>query len=301
MKDARVEVSPVPLARSRRSTTIGDYVELTKPRLNLLVVVTSAGGFYLASPGAPSFLPMAAASLGTALVAGGAAVLNQVAERDTDRLMDRTRGRPLPSGRVSPEDARIFGLALAGAGLAILGSATNLLAAILALATIVIYLAVYTPLKRRSPLSTLVGAVPGALPALIGWTAARGAATVGGWTLFGIVFLWQVPHFMAIAWMYRDDYRKARFPMLPVVEPEGHRAARQAVLYAIALVPVSLTPTVTGIAGVMYLWTALILGLALVGFAIRFASLRSDSAARQLFFASITYLPLIWAAMMVDH
>jgi protoheme IX farnesyltransferase len=202
---------------------------------------------------------------------------------------------------VSPEDARIFGLALAGAGLAILGSATNLLAAILALATIVIYLAVYTPLKRRSPLSTLVGAVPGALPALIGWTAARGAATVGGWTLFGIVFLWQVPHFMAIAWMYRDDYRKARFPMLPVVEPEGHRVARQAVLYAIALVPVSLTPTVTGIAGVMYLWTALILGVALVGFAIRFASLRSDSAARQLFFASITYLPLIWAAMMIDH
>ena len=300
MKDARADVAPVPLAASRRST-IGDYVELTKPRLNLLVVVTSAGGFYLASPGTPSFLPMAAASVGTALVAGGAAVMNQVAERDTDALMERTRGRPLPSGRVSPEDAKMFGLALAGAGLAVLGSATNLLAALLALATLIIYLVVYTPLKRRSPLSTLVGAVPGALPALIGWTAARGAASAGGWALFAIVFLWQIPHFMAISWMYRDDYRKARFPMLPVLEPEGRRTARQAVLYASALVPVSLTPTLIGVTGYVYLWIALIFGIALVGLAVRFASMRSDAAARQLFFGSITYLPLIWAAMMMDH
>lgn len=301
MKDARAEVAPVPLAASRRSTTAGDYIELAKPRLNLLVVVTSAGAFYLAGDGTPSLLSMAAASAGTALVAGGAAVLNQVAERDTDALMDRTRSRPLPSGRVAPEDAKIFGIAIAAAGLVVLGSATNLLAALLALATLTIYLMVYTPLKRHSPLSTLVGAVPGALPALIGWTAARGTPSAGGWALFAIVFLWQIPHFMAIAWMYRDDYRKARFPMLPVLEPEGRRTARQAVLYASVLVPVSLVPTFLGVAGLIYLWVALILGVALLGLAVRFASMRSDAAARQLFFGSITYLPLIWAAMMVDH
>lgn len=301
MKNVRADVAPVRLAASRRATTIGDYIELTKPRLNLLVVVTSAGGFYLASSGAPALLAMAAASFGTALVAGGAAVLNQVAERDTDALMDRTRTRPLPSGRIAAEEARIFGLAIAGAGLAVLGSATNALAALLALVTIVIYLAVYTPLKRRSPVATLVGALPGALPALIGWTAARGQATIGGWTLFAIVFLWQIPHFMAIAWMYRDDYGKARFPMLPVLEPEGRRAGFQAVVYAVALVPVSLTPAFVGVTGNAYLWIALILGVGLAALAVRFAVQRSDARARQLFFGSITYLPLIWAAMMIDH
>jgi protoheme IX farnesyltransferase len=301
VKNVRADVAPVRLAASRRATTIGDYIELTKPRLNLLVVVTSAGGFYLASSGAPALLAMAAASFGTALVAGGAAVLNQVAERDTDALMDRTRTRPLPSGRIAAEEARIFGLAIAGAGLAVLGSATNALAALLALVTIVIYLAVYTPLKRRSPVATLVGALPGALPALIGWTAARGQATIGGWTLFAIVFLWQIPHFMAIAWMYRDDYGKARFPMLPVLEPEGRRAGFQAVVYAVALVPVSLTPAFVGVTGNAYLWIALILGVGLAALAVRFAVQRSDARARQLFFGSITYLPLIWAAMMIDH
>jgi protoheme IX farnesyltransferase len=302
MKDARAAIAPVPLAAAPRSSAaIADYVELAKPRLNLLVVVTSAGGFYLGAGGIPSLFPLVAASVGTALVAGGASALNQVYERDTDALMDRTRSRPLPAGRVAPEDARTFGVSLSVIGLGILGSATNVLAALLALATLIVYLAVYTPLKRRSPMATLVGAVPGALPPLIGWTAGRGAPTLEGWVLFAIVFLWQIPHFMAIAWIYRDDYRKARFPTLSVLEPAGHRAGLHAVLYAAALLPVSLAPTAVGLAGWTYFWIALVLGAALVWVAARFASTRSDASARLLFFGSITYLPLVWAAMMIDH
>jgi len=278
-----------------------DYIDLTKPRLNLLVVVTSAGGFYLASSGTRPMLTMIAASIGTALVACGAAVLNQVLERDTDALMERTRMRPLPAGRVAADDATIFGIALAGAGLALLYSAANLLAVLLALATILIYLLIYTPMKRRSPLATFVGAVPGALPALIGWTAAAGTASAGGWALFAIVFLWQIPHFMAIAWMFRDDYRRAGFPMLSVVDPTGSRAGREAVVWAAALLPVSVTPTLVGISGTAYAWVAGVLGMALLALAIRFASTRTDASARVLFFGSITYLPLLWAAMMLDR
>lgn len=290
------------VAGNRRALSgILDFVDLTKPRLNLLVVVTSAGGFYLASSGTRPLLTMIAASIGTALVACGAAVLNQVLERDTDALMERTRMRPLPAGRVTSSDAAIFGFALGAAGLALLFSAANLLAVLIALATIVIYLLIYTPLKRRSPLATLVGAVPGALPALIGWTAALGKPSAGGWALFAIVFLWQIPHFMAIAWMFRDDYRRAGFPMLSVVDPEGRRVGREAVVWAAALVPVSLTPVLAGISGAAYGWLAAVLSIALLVLAIRFAATRSDASARTLFFGSITYLPLLWAAMMLDH
>jgi protoheme IX farnesyltransferase len=244
---------------------------------------------------------MVQAVAGTALVAGGAAVLNQLYERDTDALMRRTRLRPLPDGRIAPSDARIFGIALSLAGLLLLAVRTNWLSAALALATLVIYLIVYTPMKRRTSLSTLVGAVPGALPALIGWTASHGSIALGGATLFAIVFLWQIPHFMAIAWMYRDDYGKAGFPMLPVIDPEGRRAGRQAVLYAAALVPVSLLPTFAGIAGTAYFASALPLSVALLVLAVRFAATRSDGAARALFFGSITYLPLIWIVMMANR
>jgi len=290
------------LASARKGTArFADYVELTKPRLNLLVVITSAAGCYLGSAGAPDLFTMAAASVGTAFVAGGAAVLNQLAERDTDALMDRTRARPLPAGRVSPAEARALGITLASAGLGVLLAATNPLAALLALITLGIYLLVYTPMKRQSPLATLVGAVPGALPPLIGWTAGHGAASSGGWTLFAIVFLWQIPHFMAIAWMYRDDYRRARFPMLPVIEPDGRRAGRQAAMFALALVPTSLVPGFTGIAGQAYLAAALALGVGLLALSWRFAAARSDRNARLLFFGSITYLPLLWAAMVLNH
>jgi protoheme IX farnesyltransferase len=303
VKNAGAEVAPVSLAVARRSAgrVVADYAALTKPRLNLLVVATSAAGYYLGSPSAPQFLPMAQAVAGTALVAAGAAVLNQVYERDTDALMPRTRMRPLPDRRVTTEEAQVFGLVLAGAGVALLAVAANALSALVAVATLLIYLAVYTPLKRRSAISTLVGAVPGALPPLIGWTAGHGAIAAGGWTLFAIVFLWQIPHFMAIAWMYREDYRLAGFPMLPVVEPDGRRTGRQAVLYALALVPVSLLPAVVGITGPAYFWTALVLSLALLWLSVRFASSRSDGAARALFYGSITYLPLLWTAMILDH
>jgi protoheme IX farnesyltransferase len=280
---------------------IGDYVALAKPRLNLLVVATSAAGYYLGAPADASLAHMASAVAGTALVAAGAAVLNQLFERDTDALMRRTRMRPLPDGRLAPEDARMFGIVLSAVGIALLALQTNALAAALALATLVIYLVIYTPMKRRSTLATLVGAIPGALPPLIGWAAGHGTLAAGGWVLFAIVFLWQIPHFMAIAWMYRDDYGKAGFPMLPVIEPDGRRTGRQAVLYAAALLPVSLVPTLVGVAGTTYFWIALALGLALLALAIRFASVRSDASARTLFFGSITYLPLLWVAMIATH
>jgi protoheme IX farnesyltransferase len=288
-------------AGGRRAATLAaDYLALTKPRLNMLVVATSAGGYYLGATGIPELWPLAQAVVGTTLVAGGAAVLNQVYERDTDALMRRTRVRPLPDGRVSSTDARLFGWLLTAAGLTLL-LLMNVLSAVIALTTLVTYVALYTPMKRRSPHATLVGAIPGALPPLIGWAAATGATSLAGWALFAIVFLWQIPHFMAIAWMYREDYARAGFPMLPVVEPDGRRAGRQALAYTLALVPASLTPTWTGIAGWPYLLTAAALGLGLMALAARFSSDRSDRTARMLFYGSITYLPLLWAAMILDH
>jgi heme o synthase len=294
-------VAAVPLTIGRSSTRAADYFALTKPRLNFLVVATSAAGYYLGAPGGAGemdLLAMASAVAGTALVAGGAAVLNQVYERDTDALMRRTRMRPLPDGRVASAEATLFGLALSAAGLALLATHANLTAALLALATLVIYLIVYTPMKRWSPLATLVGAVPGALPPLIGWTASHGGISLGGASLFAIVFLWQIPHFMAISWLYRDDYGKAGFPMLPVVEPDGRRTGRQAVMYATALVPVSLVPALVGVSGMFYCAIALVLGVAMLCLAIRFAATRSDQSARALFLGSITYLPLLWIAMI---
>src|SRR5688572_1427463 len=302
VKNAQVEIVPTPLALGRRTPRrVGDYVSLAKPRLNLLVVASSAAGYYLGSPSAPQWIPMTQAIAGTALVAGGAAVLNQVYERDTDALMTRTRLRPLPDRRVTAEEARVFGIALSVAGVSLLTLSANALAALVAAATLLIYLAVYTPLKRRSAIATLVGAIPGALPPLIGWTAAHGAIAAGGWTLFAIVFLWQIPHFMAIAWMYRDDYRRAGFPMLPVLEPDGARTGRQAVIYALALVPVSLVPALIGVAGLVYFWFALALGVSFLALAVRFAASRSELRARALFYGSLVYLPLIWAVMILDH
>lgn len=289
------------LPDAQRASTVADYISLTKPRLNFLVVLTSAAGYYLGVTTTVDLVQMAQAVIGTALVAGGSAVLNQVYERDTDARMRRTRLRPLPDQRVAPMEATIYGSVLSLVGVGILAVATNWVAAALAAATLAIYLAVYTPMKRTSNLSTLVGAVPGALPAVIGWSAARGDIALGGWTLFAIVFLWQIPHFMAIAWMYRDDYRSAGFPMLPVVEPDGLRTGQQALLYAAALLPVSIGPTVVGVAGWVYFWLALVLGIVLLVLSARFARERSERAARTLFFASIIYLPLIWAAMVLDH
>jgi heme o synthase len=291
----------VPIIDTRRAPSVlADYIELTKPRLNFLVVATSAAGFYLGAAGPIDILHMLFAVAGTALVAGGAAALNQVSECDRDALMRRTRLRPLPDRRVTPGDARMFGLLLSASGVALLAARVNPRAAALALGTLVIYLLVYTPMKRRTPLSTLVGAVPGALPALIGWTASHGHIAGGGASLFAIVFLWQMPHFMAISWLYRDDYGKAGFPLLTVIDPGGRRAGRQAVMFAAALLPVALVPWLIHVSGLASAIVALVLGTALLWLAIEFARTRSDESARRLFFGSIVYLPILWMALIAD-
>jgi protoheme IX farnesyltransferase len=278
-----------------------DYIALTKPRLNALVVATTAAGWYLGRQDHSDPTSIAAAVVGTALVAGGAAALNQVLERDTDALMRRTRSRPLPAGRVSITAAAAFGLALTSLGIVLLATDTTLVAAALALLTSVVYLLIYTPLKRRTPGATLVGAVPGALPPLIGWAASHGNVSPGGVALSAIVFLWQIPHFMAIAWLCRDDYAHAGFPMLPVIEPDGRRTGRNAVGYAAALLPVSLVPSIVGMSGPLYAATAVTLGVGFIWLAARFASARSDSAARALFLGSIAYLPLLWMALLANR
>jgi len=300
MKDSPIDAAAITLPEARRASAASDYLALTKPRLNVLVVATSAAGYYLGSTGAIDALSMTEAVVGTALVAGGAAVLNQLYERDTDALMRRTRMRPLPAGRVSTDTARAFGLVLSTAGLVILAARANWLSAGLAFATLLTYLVIYTPMKRRSPLSTIVGAVPGALPALIGWTASHGSIDRSGAALFAIVFCWQLPHFMAISWLYRDDYAKAGFPMLPVIDPDGRRAGKQAVYWGLLLVLASLDPSFSGLAGRVYLAVALVLGTALFYLAVRFASARNEQTARALFYGSITYLPLLWIVMIAN-
>jgi protoheme IX farnesyltransferase len=299
VKNVRAGAAAVPLAASSHGAVV-DYVSLTKPRLNLLVVATSAGGYYLGSPGTPDVAAMALSVAGTAFVAAGAAALNQLAERDTDALMRRTRTRALADRRLRPTDAGLFGIVLTAGGLALL-VAQSYLAAALALATILIYVGVYTPLKRRTPLATLVGAVPGALPPLIGWAASHGEISAGGIALFAIVFFWQMPHFMAIAWMYRDDYAAAGFPMLSVVDGTGRRAGREAIVHAAALLGASVLPWLVGLSGRIFLVAAVTLGCGLLLLAIRFAIARTDQSARQLFFGSIAYLPALWIAMIVNR
>ena len=266
-----------------------------------MVVFTSLVGFVMASPG-PLALPLLALALaGTGLVAAGAAVLNQVIERDTDALMLRTRERPLAAGRVSLREAVVFGALITGAGLAVLLLGCGALPALVAFATWASYLFLYTPLKRRTPLATLVGAVPGALPPVIGWTAASGSLEPGAFILFAIVFLWQVPHFLAIAWLYRDDYARGGFPMLPVLDREGSFTARQAIVHSLALLLVSLAPVGAGMAGPLYLGGALLLGVALTAFAVRLLSARDMVAARGLFLASVLYLPALTSLLLAGR
>jgi protoheme IX farnesyltransferase len=239
--------------------------------------------------------------IGTALVASGASAFNQLLEIDADGLMRRTRARPLPSGRIEPKRAKAFAFVLSVTGLAQLAFMVNLLAAGVALVTLLTYTVLYTPLKRRTSLSTVVGGVPGALPPMIGWAAVRNNLSIEAWILFGIVFLWQMPHFLAIAWMYREDYKRAGFPLLPIIEPDGGSTGRQSVIYAAALLPVSLAPTAAGMSGNAYLAGAAVMGLGFLALAVRFAWLRTAIDARRLFFGSIVYLPLLWILMVVTR
>jgi protoheme IX farnesyltransferase len=280
---------------------VADFVSLTKPRLNLLVLITTLGGLYLAAPTGLPLSLVVQTLVATALVAGGAAALNQVWERDTDRLMRRTASRPLPSGRLTVTEATTFGVVLSAVGLLQLATQVNATATAVAALTLVSYVLVYTPLKRRSSLATLIGAIPGALPPVIGWAAATNSVTLPALVLFGIVFFWQMPHFLAIAWMYRDDYAAAGIPLLPVIEPDGRRTGQQALVYAAALWPVSLLPMLVGLADLPYSIVATALGFGLIGLSAVFARERSSLSARRLFLYSIVYLPLLWGALCLDR
>lgn len=275
-----------------------DYLALTKPRLTGLVLLTTLAGFHAATRGPLDGGLLLSTLMGTALVAAGAAVLNQYLERDVDALMRRTRRRPLPAGRVAPEEALAFGVLLSAAGLLYLAFAVRMLAALLAALSLGTYLFLYTPMKRTTPLCTLMGGVPGALPPMIGWAAARDALGIEAWLLFVILFLWQQPHFLAIAWLYREDYAAAGLPMLPVVD-DGDSTGRQAMLYAAALVPASLLPVIHGQAGAPYVVGALVLGAGFLACGAALAIASSRPAARRLFLASLIYLPtlLAWLAL----
>ncbi len=300
---ATTTVGPMTAAgeTARATASTADWVELTKPRIATLVTVTAAVGFVLGSPAAIDWAGLVAALIGTALAAGGAGALNQVVERDVDARMRRTRNRPIPAGRLDPNSGLAYGLALSALGLTILWFGANPWTSILGLVTILLYVGVYTPLKKVTPLNTLVGAVPGAIPPVMGWVAATGALGWGAAVLFSILFLWQLPHFLSIAWMYRDDYARGGLQMLPNHDVEGRRTGRVAASYGLALVPVSLAPAPLGLAGDLYFAGAIVLGVAFFGFAAGLALRRDRTRARRLLLASVTYLPALLALLVIDR
>ena len=289
------------LERLRARDRVAAYLELTKPRITFLIVLTAAAGFALASPGLVDYRAMLTAMVGIALLSSGIATLNQYMEKDLDALMRRTANRPLPTGKLLPGEALAFGAGLTVLAEIYLVVLVNPLSAVLGLTVIAGYLFGYTPLKTRTSLSTFVGAFPGAVPPLIGWASARGTVGVEAWVLFAILFLWQFPHFLAIAWMYREDYTRAGILMLPVVEPDGRVTGQQIVLYTVMLLPVSLLPTLLGTAGKIYFVGAIILGLVFLCFSLRAAFSKSRQAARQLLLASVIYLPLLFILMVLDR
>ena len=280
---------------------LADYWTLTKPEVNFLVLVSALVGFYLAAPGAINGWLLFHTLMGTLLVASGTGTLNQYLERRSDAFMRRTANRPLPAGRLTHREALWFGVLLSVAGGTELWIAANPLTSILALATLATYLIFYTPLKRLTPLCTVVGAFPGAMPPLIGWAAVRNGLSPEAWVLYAILFLWQFPHLLAIAWMYREDYARAGLQMLPRRDHKGSAAARQIVACTLALLPVSLIPAFTGHAGRLYLVGAAILGTGFLYYGARMAAHRTNLLARQLLMASIIYLPLVFALLMFDR
>ncbi len=285
------------VAAKSRLAVLGDLVKL---RLTSLVLLTTAIGFYAGALGPLDSARLWATLLGTALLAGGAAALNQYLERDLDALMERTQDRPLPSGRMRPAAVLLFGGICALAGLLVLVWRVNLPAGLLGALTLGLYLFVYTPLKRLTTLNTVIGAIPGALPPLLGWTAARGEITLAGWSLFLVQFFWQLPHFMAIAWLYREDYGRAGFRMLPVVDATGERTGHYAASHALGLLMASLSPFGFRVVGPAYLVGALALGTAFCWLTVRFARARTPARARALFLGSIVYLPLLLGLIVVD-
>jgi heme o synthase len=296
MKAAALETSNV---ASSRNHVVADLAELVKARLTLLVLVTTAVGFYVGSESSINYMALFHVVFGTAAAAAGAAALNQWWERGVDAVMRRTRTRPIPAGRMRPLQAFILGIALSTFGVGYLAIVCNALSAALAAITIAIYILAYTPLKRASTANTAVGAIPGAIPPMIGWVAARGSIDAGAWSLFAIVFLWQLPHFFAIAWMYREDYSRAGFRMISSDDRSGERSASQSVFFCILLLVIAGLPAFLGIANFVYLGVELLLGGLFTAVAMRFLRMRNASAARLLFIASIAYLPLLFAALVL--
>ena len=300
MTQMKATAQPLTAAASVEKSWFAVFSDLIKARLTFLVLLTTFVGFYIGSPGPLDFMLLFHAMLGTALVASGASALNQWLERQHDAKMERTEDRPLPSGRLQPGQVLIFGAVCAGLGLVYLAAAVNPLTSLLGAVTLGSYLFIYTPLKRVTTLNTVVGAIPGALPPLMGWVAARGEINRGGWALFAILFFWQLPHFLAIAWIYREQYARAGFVMLPVVDTAGERTGRQAVSHALGLLPVSLVPFVLHLAGPVYVLGAIVLGVAYLWYAVQFSRGLALAGARRLFFMSIIYLPLLLGLMVLD-
>lgn len=280
---------------------LGDYVELTKPRIGALVLVTVAAGSILASPAAPDPWLIVHAVIGTALVAAGSSVFNQLAERQIDARMRRTADRPLPAGRVLPAEALALGISLSIAGLIYLALLVNVLAFALAALSLVLYSFIYTPMKRITSLNTVIGAIPGALPPVIGWAAIRGDVGPEAWILFGLLFFWQFPHFFAIAWLYREDYKAGGIQMLPVSAQGQRIVGVVALAYALALAPVSLLPSLVGLAGPAYFWAAMLLGAQFAAYVGWFLIRPGDARARLLMWASLVYLPAVMGMLVLDR
>jgi protoheme IX farnesyltransferase len=286
--------------KSATRLNLSNYLELTKPRVTFLVVITTLVGYYLGARGEVDALRLLCTLIGTALVAGGTSALNQYLERDIDAKMTRTRNRPLPTGRLTPRQALIFAYSITLIGVLTLALAVNLLTAALAAATHIFYIFLYTPLKQKTSLSTLVGAIPGALPPVGGWTAARNELGIEALVLFAILFLWQLPHVLAISWLYSEDYKRGGFPLLPIIDPQGKSTSRQIITNCLALLPVSLLPTIIGLAGPVYFIGALILGLTFLGFGILVAIEKNNLSARRMMLASLAYLPALLGLLTFD-
>jgi protoheme IX farnesyltransferase len=278
-----------------------DYIALTKPRITWLILMSTGVGFFFGAQAGWHFLTLLHTIIGTGLIASGTAALNQWYEREADAKMRRTQERPLPAGRLEAGKALGFAIAISAAGFAELWLGANPLCALLGLATLLLYLFVYTPLKQVSPHSTTIGSIPGAMPPLIGFAAASGTLTWDAWVLFAILFLWQFPHFYAIAWMYKEDYARAGIRMLPVVEPDGRSTARRILLYSLALIPISLMPKFFAMAGNVYLCGALALGLAFLYYGLRIRTDRTRQQARRVLLASVVYLPALFSLMLIDR
>jgi heme o synthase len=299
MEIATAEIQETKVWSAREK--LAAYFELTKPRIAFMLVLTSAAGFYLGAGGAFDFALFVNSMIGITLLAFGVATLNQVWERKTDALMERTAKRPLPANKISFAEALAFGILLCVSAEIYLAVLVNLLTAVLGLVVIIGYVFLYTPLKTRTSMSTAIGALPGAMPPLMGFTSSANEITMTAWVLFAILFVWQFPHFLAIAWMYREQYAKAKILMLPVIEPEGKITARQIVIFTVLLIPISLAPYFLGFAGIIYLIGASLLGIWFLAASVSAARAKSVEKARKLLLVSVLYLPVVFALLVFNH